>query len=152
MPSCRGQVEDKPRNDTVAHRTNGQKDNQTTSWYFWDTRMVTGTWMVTVEVTGTRMLMGQMTGTVEGDGGSDRGADGEMTRARTVNCGMDRPDSDYSHHLSEQRCTGQVHRGCRPTVYENRLWELHVNTLFNPFTPESDQCQNSPAASQEIWQ
>ena len=21
---------------------------------------------------------------------------------------------------------------------------------FNPFTPESDQCQNSPAASQEI--
>ena len=22
---------------------------------------------------------------------------------------------------------------------------------FNPFTPESDQCQNSPAASQEIW-
>ena len=24
---------------------------------------------------------------------------------------------------------------------------LHVN----PFTPESDQCQNSPAASQEIW-
>ena len=53
-----------------------QKDNQTTSWYFWDTRMVTGTWMVTVEVTGTRMLMGQMTGTVEGDGGSDRGADG----------------------------------------------------------------------------
>ena len=23
--------------------------------------------------------------------------------------------------------------------------------LLNPFTPESDQCQNSPAASQEIW-
>ena len=23
--------------------------------------------------------------------------------------------------------------------------------MFNPFTPESDQCQNSPAASQEIW-
>ena len=23
--------------------------------------------------------------------------------------------------------------------------------LVNPFTPESDQCQNSPAASQEIW-
>ena len=22
---------------------------------------------------------------------------------------------------------------------------------FNPFTPESDQCQNSPAASQQIW-
>ena len=22
---------------------------------------------------------------------------------------------------------------------------------YNPFTPESDQCQNSPAASQEIW-
>ena len=25
------------------------------------------------------------------------------------------------------------------------------NVLFNPFTPESDQCQNSPTASQEIW-
>ena len=25
-----------------------------------------------------------------------------------------------------------------------------ISTL-NPFTPESDQCQNSPAASQEIW-
>ena len=24
-------------------------------------------------------------------------------------------------------------------------------TWLNPFTPESDQCQNSPAASQEIW-
>ena len=24
-------------------------------------------------------------------------------------------------------------------------------STFNPFTPESDQCQNSPAASQEIW-
>ena len=23
--------------------------------------------------------------------------------------------------------------------------------MLNPFTPESDQCQNSPAASQEIW-
>ena len=26
-----------------------------------------------------------------------------------------------------------------------------VNFGVNPFTPESDQCQNSPAASQEIW-
>ena len=26
-----------------------------------------------------------------------------------------------------------------------------VVIIFNPFTPESDQCQNSPAASQEIW-
>ena len=25
-----------------------------------------------------------------------------------------------------------------------------VKVLFNPFTPESDQCQNSPAGSQEI--
>ena len=25
------------------------------------------------------------------------------------------------------------------------------STSVNPFTPESDQCQNSPAASQEIW-
>ena len=25
------------------------------------------------------------------------------------------------------------------------------NRVFDPFTPESDQCQNSPAASQEIW-
>ena len=24
-------------------------------------------------------------------------------------------------------------------------------SMLNPFTPESDQCQNSPAASQEIW-
>ena len=28
---------------------------------------------------------------------------------------------------------------------------VKLYTLFNPFTPESDQCQNSPAASQEIW-
>ena len=26
-----------------------------------------------------------------------------------------------------------------------------VITTYNPFTPQSDQCQNSPAASQEIW-
>ena len=26
-----------------------------------------------------------------------------------------------------------------------------ISQLFNPFTPESDQCQNSPVASQEIW-
>ena len=33
--------------------------------------------------------------------------------------------------------------------------ENHMNgpmfSSINPFTPESDQCQNSPAASQEIW-
>ena len=28
---------------------------------------------------------------------------------------------------------------------------LTTSLIFNPFTPESDQCQNSPAASQEIW-
>ena len=28
---------------------------------------------------------------------------------------------------------------------------LSLLWLFNPFTPESDQCQNSPAESQEIW-
>ena len=47
--------------------------------------------MVTVEVTGTGMLMGQMTGTLEGDGGSDRGAvggndggaDNELRNGRT---------------------------------------------------------------------
>ena len=33
------------------------------------------------------------------------------------------------------------------TVYP---WEFEI-AGFNPFTPESDQCQNSPAASQEIW-
>ena len=26
-----------------------------------------------------------------------------------------------------------------------------IRVQLNPFTPESDQCQNSPAASQEIW-
>ena len=37
------------------------------------------------------------------------------------------------------------------------LWAMHpfysycIPSLINPFTPESDQCQNSPAASQEIW-
>ena len=30
-------------------------------------------------------------------------------------------------------------------------WHCESLTLFNPFTPESDQCQNSPVASQEIW-
>ena len=30
--------------------------------------------------------------------------------------------------------------------------QLHcLKCALNPFTPESDQCQNSPAASQEIW-
>ena len=83
--------------------------------------------MVTVEVTGTRMLMGQMTGTVEGDGGSDRGADGGNDGARTMNCGMDGQDSDYSHHLSEKRCTGkyyQAHRGYSAPVYEKPVFEF----------------------------
>ena len=31
------------------------------------------------------------------------------------------------------------------------LWSDGVLFEVNPFTPESDQCQNSPAASQEIW-
>ena len=34
-------------------------------------------------------------------------------------------------------------------ILYNTLGEQHVSS-FNPFTPESDQCQNSPAASQEI--
>ena len=39
-----------------------------------------------------------------------------------------------------------------PTVQQYNDWllmQLHI--VVNPFTPESDQCQNSPAASQEIW-
>ena len=35
--------------------------------------------------------------------------------------------------------------------WENVLFELGRSERLNPFTPESDQCQNSPAASQEIW-
>ena len=31
------------------------------------------------------------------------------------------------------------------------LHKSHHSSAINPFTPESDQCQNSPAASQEIW-
>ena len=34
--------------------------------------------------------------------------------------------------------------------WENVLFEIGSEKV-NPFTPESDQCQNSPAASQEIW-
>ena len=34
---------------------------------------------------------------------------------------------------------------------QNRNIIVSDHVLFNPFTPESDQCQNSPAASQEIW-
>ena len=30
-------------------------------------------------------------------------------------------------------------------------WENILEGTLNPFTPESDQCQNSPAASQKIW-
>ena len=30
-------------------------------------------------------------------------------------------------------------------------WLCPFAILVNPFTPESDQCQNSPAASQEMW-
>ena len=36
---------------------------------------------------------------------------------------------------------------CKQTLVSLSAHQLHVN----PFTPESDQCQNSPAASQEIW-
>ena len=32
-----------------------------------------------------------------------------------------------------------------------RIPQILPNILINPFTPESDQCKNSPAASQEIW-
>ena len=34
--------------------------------------------------------------------------------------------------------------------WENTLFELRSESV-NPFTPKSDQCQNSPAASPEIW-
>ena len=38
------------------------------------------------------------------------------------------------------------------SLIHNKHINLFQSTLFlNPFTPESDQCQNSPAASQEIW-
>ena len=32
-----------------------------------------------------------------------------------------------------------------------RSWHSNLWSHLNPFTPESDQCQISPAASQEIW-
>ena len=42
--------------------------------------------------------------------------------------------------------------------YEENKIMRHAQRTFgrsyrgvNPFTPESDQCQNSPATSQEIW-
>ena len=42
-----------------------------------------------------------------------------------------------------------------PTGNQGQLkkqWTITVYTCtVNPFTPESDQCRNSPAASQEIW-
>ena len=39
------------------------------------------------------------------------------------------------------------------TLHERRRLSRNVQVPVhvNPFTPESDQCQNSPAASQEIW-
>ena len=37
-------------------------------------------------------------------------------------------------------------------IFISIFWSFYVSsTAINPFTPESDQCQNSPAASQEIW-
>ena len=133
--SCPGQVEDKPKNDTVAMMKYSQKVNQTNSWYFWDTRMVTGkrtrTWMVTVEVTGTWMLMGQMTGTIEGDGGSDRGADGGNDGPRTMNCGMDGLDSDYSHHWTTMHWKVLSGSTCRPSRLREHLWELSIRSLSN---------------------
>ena len=41
----------------------------------------------------------------------------------------------------------EIRRG-REEGWGDKVW---VCLHFNPFTPESDQCQNSPAASQEIW-
>ena len=38
-----------------------------------------------------------------------------------------------------------------PCYFNFRGYAKYNLWSFNPFTPESDQCQNSPAASQEIW-
>ena len=45
----------------------------------------------------------------------------------------------------DPRCAGVVLFVTGMTLF---TWYFYS---FNPFTPESDQCQNSPAASQEIW-
>ena len=61
----------------------------------------------------------------------------------------------YAHVLC---CTssGRLCALSRQYQYSERvrhtvLHKVEHQTYFNPFTPESDQCQNSPAASQEIW-
>ena len=48
------------------------------------------------------------------------------------------------------RCKRRWLFGHTTYILLNILREVRLDTC-NPFTPESDQCQNSPAASQEIW-
>ena len=67
-------------------------------------------------------------------------------------------DSDQVSHclfLVMTYTTCFEHRPIRyDTIRYDRNLELQTipdTHYFNPFTPESDQCQNSPAASQEIW-
>ena len=107
--------------------------------------MVTGTWMVTVEVTGTRMLMGQMTGTVEGDGGSDRGADGGNEGGADNELRNGRTRLRLLTPIIWTTMHWKVLSGS-PWVEAHRLREPSlraVNTLFNLFIPEFKNVHSS---------
>ena len=75
-------------------------------------------------------------------------------------------DTLLSNFLSQRYATKNPNGGgwgrfctqnCIKNVSKNHKCErpkscsLVASWRFNPFTPESNQCQNSPAASQEIW-
>ena len=57
--------------------------------------------------------------------------------------------AEFTHHC----VSGTLHQKTN-AKFEYYFLLLFTHTALisnNPFTPESDQCQNSPAASQEIW-
>ena len=56
-----------------------------------------------------------------------------------------RGDEDFQKRANLPLCRSK-------TKHRSGTLRVHITqTTVNPFTPESDQCQNSPAASQEIW-
>ena len=56
------------------------------------------------------------------------------------------------HFPCAQLMLWQMHWTNLSASIEYKYWVSWLRlTNVNPFTPESDQCQNSPAASQEIW-
>ena len=78
----------------------------------------------------------------------------EVTTELRLNIVPSKPLSGHGRHERAVKCT--VASNCieaRPLNLSSTdpTGCYTVSIRVNPFTPESDQCQNSPAASQEVW-